>query len=135
LDVNAPSHEEQQVAPQQTPLAQGRPKRQIKQVQKYGFDEPLKHYGKHNVVAYALSVEDDEPITFTQAVSDPDRQSWSAAMEEEMESLEKNRTWDLVPLPKGKRAIGCKWVFKKKEASPEAGGVRHKARLVAKGFA
>ena len=35
-------------------------------------------------------------------------------MAEEMESLHKNPTWDLLELPKRKRAIGCKWVFKKK---------------------
>ena len=38
------------------------------------------------------------------------------AMVKEMESLSKNKTWDLMELPKGKKPIGCKWVFKKKEA-------------------
>ena len=38
------------------------------------------------------------------------------AMEEEMQSLHKNQTWELVELPKGKRTIECKWVYKKKEA-------------------
>jgi hypothetical protein len=37
-------------------------------------------------------------------------------MAEEMESLHKNQTWDLVELSERKRKIGCKWVFKKKEA-------------------
>ena len=37
------------------------------------------------------------------------------AMVEEMESLSKNKTWDLMELPKVKKPIGCKWVFKKKE--------------------
>jgi len=32
-------------------------------------------------------------------------------MEEEMEALQKNKTWKLVELPKGKKTIGCKWVF------------------------
>ena len=38
------------------------------------------------------------------------------AMMEELESLHKNKTWDLVELLKGKKAIGCKWVYRKKEA-------------------
>ena len=38
------------------------------------------------------------------------------AMAEEIESLHKNQTWDLVELPKRMRVIGCKWVFKKNEA-------------------
>jgi hypothetical protein len=40
-------------------------------------------------------------------------------MAEEIESLHKNQTWDLVELPERKRAIGCKWVFKKKGAVSE----------------
>ena len=35
-----------------------------------------------------------------------------AAMNEEMAALDANKTWDLVPLPKDKKAIGCKWVYK-----------------------
>jgi hypothetical protein len=54
-------------------------------------------------------------------------------MEEEMHALQKNKTWELVPLPKGKRAVGCKWVFTMKQNSK--GEVdRYKARLVVKGY-
>ena len=49
------------------------------------------------------------------------------AMQEEMESLEKNGTWDLVKLPKGKKTVRCKWIFKRKEE-------RYKVRLVSKGY-
>ena len=52
------------------------------------------------------------------------------AMEEEMQSLHKNKIWELVELPKGKRAIGCKWVYKKKESVSENEGQKFKARLV-----
>ena len=47
----------------------------------------------------------------------------------------KNNTWELAQLPKGKRAIGCKWVFAKKDGSPSKKDIRYKARLVAKGYA
>ena len=54
-------------------------------------------------------------------------------MMEEMDSIESNKTWRLVPLPPGHRLIGLKWVFKvKKNAVDEV--VKHKARLVAKGY-
>jgi hypothetical protein len=44
-----------------------------------------------------------------------------------------NDTWDLVPLPKGRKLARCKWVYRTKYAS--YGSVeRHKARLVSKGF-
>ena len=120
---------------QQESLATTRQKRNYKQVQKLGSDKPLRHYGQVNLVEYALSVEDDEPVTFKQAIKDVDKESWLVAMEEEMQSLHKNKTWEVVPLPKGKTAIGCKWVYKNKEDSSESGGTRYKARLVAKGFA
>ena len=59
---------------------------------------------------------------------------WMEAMVEKTESLSKNKTWELTELPKGKKPIGCKWVFKKKEAVSEKEGERFKARLVAKGY-
>lgn len=54
-------------------------------------------------------------------------------MSEEMRALEKNKTWEIVELPKGKKPVGCKWVFTVKY---NAGGTleRYKARLVAKGY-
>ncbi|KAG8496957.1 hypothetical protein CXB51_008164 [Gossypium anomalum] len=55
-------------------------------------------------------------------------------MQEEIESLHKNRTWDLVKLPKGKKVIRCKWVFKKKEGTQRVEEPRYKARLVTKGY-
>ncbi|KAK9127709.1 hypothetical protein Syun_016506 [Stephania yunnanensis] len=55
-------------------------------------------------------------------------------MEEEMESLYKNNTWELVQLPKGRKAIGCRWVYKIKK-DLEGNIERFKARLVVKGYA
>ena len=55
-------------------------------------------------------------------------------MEEELRSIEENRTWTLTELPQGRRAIGLKWVFKVKR--DEYGVVvRNKAQLVVKGYA
>jgi hypothetical protein len=56
------------------------------------------------------------------------------AVVEEIESLHKNQTWDLVKLPKRKWVIRCKCVFKKKEAVSEKEGKKFKARLVATGY-
>ena len=54
-------------------------------------------------------------------------------MEQELESVEKNKTWELVDLPADHRPITPKWVFKLKK--DEKGAVtKHKARLVAHGF-
>ena len=56
------------------------------------------------------------------------------AMQEEMESLHKNDTWDLVRLPKGKKVVRCKWVFKRKEGILGVKESKYNARLVAKGY-
>jgi Reverse transcriptase (RNA-dependent DNA polymerase) len=54
-------------------------------------------------------------------------------MQEELNALEKNETWKIVPLPNGKKHVGCKWVYKIKYHSN--GTIeRYKARLVAKGY-
>jgi ribonuclease HI len=54
-------------------------------------------------------------------------------MDDEINSIYMNKTWDLVQLPENKKAIGCKWVYKLK--FDDQGNVsRYKARLVAQGF-
>jgi hypothetical protein len=54
-------------------------------------------------------------------------------MNSEIEALELNKTWILTDLPPGKKAIGCRWVYKLKYNS-DGSIERHKARLVAKGY-
>ena len=55
-------------------------------------------------------------------------------MEEEIEQIEKNKTWSLFPRPKGKKVIGTKWVFiDKLDKNSEV--IRNKEILVYKGYA
>jgi Reverse transcriptase (RNA-dependent DNA polymerase) len=54
-------------------------------------------------------------------------------MLEELGTLDKNKTWELVSLPPGKKAVGCKWIFTVKQ-NPEGKVERYKARLVVKGY-
>lgn len=54
-------------------------------------------------------------------------------MAEEYNALMKQGTWTLTPLPPGKCAIGCKWVYKIKRHL-DGSVARYKARLVAKGY-
>ncbi|KAL0448236.1 UNVERIFIED_CONTAM: Retrovirus-related Pol polyprotein from transposon TNT 1-94 [Sesamum latifolium] len=68
------------------------------------------------MVSFALLVSGDEPTTFHRAIISQEKKEWMGAMVEEMESLQKNHTWELVQLPEGKKVIGCKWVYKKKPA-------------------
>jgi hypothetical protein len=39
---------------------------------------------------------------------------WNKAMDEELDQIEKNDTWELVPRPKDKNVINTKWVYKNK---------------------
>ncbi|RVX15411.1 Retrovirus-related Pol polyprotein from transposon RE1 [Vitis vinifera] len=70
------------------------------------------------------------PNSVQEALADP---RWKAAMNEEMKSLQKNETWELVECPPGKKPVGCRWIYTvnyKADGSIE----RFKARLVAKGY-
>ena len=79
---------------------------------------------------FALYCHVDDPIHFEEDIKD---KKWIEAMDEEMNAIERNKTWDLVELPKGKEVIGVKWVYKTK-SNAEGKIERHKARLVVKGY-
>ena len=71
------------------------------------------------------------PNTFQETLSHP---GWHSAMIEKMDALNGNGTWNLIHLPIGKKAIGCRWVFAIK-VNPDGSVARLKARLVVKGYA
>ncbi|MCI45345.1 copia-type polyprotein, partial [Trifolium medium] len=71
-----------------------------------------------------------EPIHYKDALKNS---VWKRAMEDEIHSIEKNQTWELVALPDKKKNIDVKWVFKVK-LNPDGTISKHKARLVARGF-
>src|SRR5688572_33360987 len=54
-------------------------------------------------------------------------------MEQEIMALKKNETWEKCALPKGKKTVGCKWIFSIKYHA-DGSIERYKARLVAKGY-
>ncbi|KAL0431466.1 UNVERIFIED_CONTAM: Retrovirus-related Pol polyprotein from transposon TNT 1-94 [Sesamum radiatum] len=79
-------------------------------------------------VAQVSSVQ--EPRSYQQASKDV---KWVAAMEEELQALNKTGTWETTSLLSNKRTIRSKWVFKLK-FNPDGSIACHKARLVAKGY-
>ena len=71
-----------------------------------------------------------EPATLEDALAQP---QWYAAMKSEMNSIQKNDAWDLVPAPTGHKVIGTKWIWKTKYKS-DGSLEKCKARLVAQGY-
>ena len=55
-------------------------------------------------------------------------------MNEDLDEIEKNQTWELVPRPSKKNIVGTKWVFKNK-LNENGKLIRNEARLVCKGYA
>jgi hypothetical protein len=111
----------------------------------YHDDEPLRYHTMENLLdnqpvlglaphdleaQLHLSCDDGEPRSFAEAERHAARR---AAMQLEMDAVEKNCTCELADLPHGHNAITLKWVFKLRR--DEAGAiVKQKARLVAHGF-
>ena len=85
---------------------------------------------ENDLAQHLVLLADAEPLSFEEAISDG---KWREAMNEEIKSIERNGTWELVNLPINKTPIAVKWVFKVK-LKPDGTVAKYKARLVAKGF-
>ena len=72
-----------------------------------------------------------EPNSVEEALALP---QWCEAMQEELQSIESNNTWELVPRPSHQKVIGVKWIYKAKFCS-DGSLDKYKACLVAKGYA
>ena len=72
-----------------------------------------------------------EPSSIKEACKD---ENWVNAMNEELDQIEKNQTWEIVPRPQNKNVIGTKWLFKKK-LNENGQVIKNKDILVCKGYA
>ena len=72
-----------------------------------------------------------EPECFEEVMQVETRKKWEKGMDEEMDSLVINQTWDLVQFPARKMELQNKWVYRLKE---EDGGKKwYKAREAVQG--
>jgi hypothetical protein len=76
---------------------------------------------------------DDLPKTLSETYASLDAQYCKEAIQNEMNSILTNRTWEIYDCPVGCKSVGCKWIFKKK-LKPDGTIDKYKVRLVAKGF-
>jgi hypothetical protein len=80
-----------------------------------------------------LLTDGGEPECYAEAMEDEHKSKWIDAMQDEMQSLLDNYTFELVKLPKGKRALTNRWIYRVKQQE-HTSQPRYKARLVVKGF-
>lgn len=61
---------------------------------------------------YVLLTDIGEPGSYEEAMEDEHKEEWVDVMQDEMHSLHENHTFELVKLPKGRRALKNRWVYK-----------------------
>ena len=71
-----------------------------------------------------------EPENYEEAIK---HDVWKKAMEEEIGTIEKYNTWELVTIPREREVVSLKWIYKIK-LNEDVDIQNHKARLVARGF-
>ncbi|KAJ4728619.1 Retrovirus-related Pol polyprotein from transposon TNT 1-94 [Melia azedarach] len=136
LYENEPQHEDQHPQSESEPSGSSLPVASqhslaLNRSKRANYGIPPKRHGFEDMVAYALQVAEEvdpdsnEPSTYKEADTCTESTQWLAAMEDEMESLYKNQTWELTKRPRDRKIVTCKWIHKKKEGETPVKVVRH----------
>ncbi|KAL7636921.1 UNVERIFIED_CONTAM: hypothetical protein RMT77_012679 [Armadillidium vulgare] len=72
------------------------------------------------------------PKSYEEAMAISDSHHWKKAMDEEIDALVENDTYELTPLPEGRSVVGGRWVYAIKQGPNDE--EKFKARYVAKGY-
>ena len=96
------------------------------------FDDDHEEQVMITLDKYINSNTEQELSSYSQAVSGPYSDLWKDGIQQELDALHSNHTWNVVPIPVGQNIVGSKWVFKlKRDAN---GNINcHKVRLVVQG--
>ncbi|CAL1406991.1 unnamed protein product [Linum trigynum] len=110
----------------QQSIASGRPKRATARV-------PPERYGFEDMMAYSFQVAEEvdagEPQSYKEGILGVEADHWLAAMRDEMESPDRNQTWELVKRPQGRKIVKNKWIYKKKEGITSKEGRKFKCSV------
>ncbi|KAG8178564.1 hypothetical protein JTE90_004494, partial [Oedothorax gibbosus] len=88
---------------------------------------PAKLHDYHLYQAFTVNLVPESFEDF-EKLSSKEQVPWGKAMNQEMESLKKNKVWELVDLPNVENALSCRWVLRIKRDNI------YKARLVVRGY-
>src|SRR3954462_13733251 len=80
-----------------------------------------------------LLLDNSEPANYEEAMMSPDSEKWLEDMKSELGSMSENQVWTLVDPPSDRKAVECKWIFKKK-TDADGNVTIYKAQLVSKGY-
>jgi hypothetical protein len=119
------------------PSNNSEPTNDIEQVTEQDIDAPRRSKRQRIETFFGddfiIYLVDDLPKTLSKAFASLDAQYCKEAVQNEMNSILTNGTWEICDCPVGCKPVGCKWIFKKK-LKPDGTIDKYKARLVAKGF-
>ncbi|MCO5587680.1 hypothetical protein L7F22_041631 [Adiantum nelumboides] len=91
-------------------------------------------YESNEFVNFALMSQIQDTLVEPSSVQEALRHNcWKRAMHAELDAIERNKTWTLVPRPPKRKVVSTKWIFKTKYKA-DGSLDKHKARLVARGF-
>ncbi|PIK57781.1 hypothetical protein BSL78_05307 [Apostichopus japonicus] len=126
-----PEHIAREQSDQESCSSQRYPRRERKSpkyLEDYNIDnDDSVNYSIH--YCYRLA---DVPKTYQEAITCPASSDWQKAMKDEMSALRENDTFELNPLPEGRKVVGGRWVYAVKLGPNDE--EQYKARYVAKGF-
>ncbi|CAM8987589.1 unnamed protein product [Rhodiola kirilowii] len=93
-------------------LTRDRPRRNHRAPVMYGFEDMVNY-----ACNVAENISNHEPENVQDAVYGPEGNRWLKAINDEMDSLKKNKTWKIVDRPAKTRLVGSKWIFTRKEVT------------------
>jgi transposase InsO family protein len=123
LQIEERQHEVQQH--KERPIRERRPPSRLQD-----YESGEGHSEEEQEVRMVLFMSNDDPTNYKEAMNDV---KWIEAMKRKIDSIGKNKTWELVNLPTQAKKIGVKWIYKTK-LNEEGKVDKYKARLVAKGY-